>query len=150
MTNPSNEPAASSEMQDPDLIVLGFQELDLSAGALLYSTETTREDAWVTAALAGLGEKAVDYEKVRVLGLVNCNEAVLTRLHIQLASKQLVGMLVVVIVKRSITQCFTRIQATSVGAGIMGLMVISLVLMCYFSTHPCLLHRGIKAPPLFA
>jgi inositol polyphosphate 5-phosphatase INPP5B/F len=49
---------------DPDLIVVGFQELDLSTGALLYSTETTREDAWFTAVMAGLGEKAVLYEKV--------------------------------------------------------------------------------------
>ena len=48
----------------PDLIVLGFQELDLSAGALLYSTETTREEAWFTAIMAGLGEKAELYEKV--------------------------------------------------------------------------------------
>lgn len=49
---------------DPDVIVLGFQELDLSTGALLYSTETTREDAWFSAAMAGLGEKAEHYEKV--------------------------------------------------------------------------------------
>ena len=51
---------------DPDMIVLGFQELDLSAGALLYSTETTREEAWYTAAMAGLGEKAEMYTKVSV------------------------------------------------------------------------------------
>ena len=50
--------------EDPDLIILGFQELDLSASALLYSTETTREDAWFTAAMAGLGEKAELYTKV--------------------------------------------------------------------------------------
>lgn len=55
-------PARSDDL--PDLIVLGFQELDLSAGALLYSTETTREDAWYTAIMAGLGEKAERYEKV--------------------------------------------------------------------------------------
>ncbi|KAJ3555817.1 hypothetical protein NM688_g2364 [Phlebia brevispora] len=54
------------EDEDPDMIVLAFQELDLSAGALLYSTETTREDAWFTAAMAGLGEKAELYTKVRV------------------------------------------------------------------------------------
>lgn len=49
---------------DPDMIILGFQELDLSAGALLYSTETTREDAWFNAVMAGLGEKAEMYTKV--------------------------------------------------------------------------------------
>ena len=51
--------------EDPDLLVLGFQELDLSTEALLYSTKTVREDAWCTAVFAGLGEKAVLYEKVR-------------------------------------------------------------------------------------
>ena len=50
-----------------DLIILGFQELDLSAGALLYSTETTREDAWTMAIMAGLGEKAELYEKVSLV-----------------------------------------------------------------------------------
>ncbi|KAI0088373.1 Endonuclease/exonuclease/phosphatase [Irpex rosettiformis] len=87
---------------DSDLIVLGFQELDLSAGALLYSTETTREDAWFGAAMAGLGEKAEHYVK--------------------LVSKQLVGMLLLVIVKRSLRGSFSQIQTASVGAGIMGLM----------------------------
>ncbi|EKM57325.1 uncharacterized protein PHACADRAFT_208418 [Phanerochaete carnosa HHB-10118-sp] len=94
--------AFAGKYDDPDLIVLGFQELDLSASALIYSAETTREDAWLTAALAGLGEKAVEYEK--------------------LASKQLVGMLMVVLVKRTMKDCFKRIQTNSVGAGIMGLM----------------------------
>lgn len=55
-----------AEDDDSDLIAVAFQELDLSAGALLYSTETTREDAWYTAVMAGLGEKAHMYTKVRV------------------------------------------------------------------------------------
>lgn len=49
---------------DPDILVLGFQELDLSTEALLYSTSTTREDAWSLSIFAALGEKAVRYEKV--------------------------------------------------------------------------------------
>ncbi|KAL6304662.1 DNase I-like protein [Sparassis latifolia] len=87
---------------DPDLIVLAFQELDLSTEALLYSTKTLREDAWCMAAFAGLGEKAVLYEK--------------------LTSRQLVGMLLVVIVKKRLKMCFGDIKTTSVGAGIMGVM----------------------------
>ena len=43
---------------------MGFQELDLSTGALLYSTETLREDAWTSAVVAGLGEKIGLYDKV--------------------------------------------------------------------------------------
>lgn len=53
-----------SHPEDPDMLVLGFQELDLSTEALLYSTSTVREDAWCHAVFAALGEKAVEYEKV--------------------------------------------------------------------------------------
>jgi phosphatidylinositol-bisphosphatase len=49
---------------DPDVFVLGFQELDLSTEALIYSLGTAREDAWVRATFASLGEKAEKYEKV--------------------------------------------------------------------------------------
>ncbi|KAI0074264.1 DNase I-like protein [Panus rudis PR-1116 ss-1] len=87
---------------DPDLLVVGFQELDLSTEALLYSTKTTREDAWCAAILAGLGEKAVLYQK--------------------LTSKQLVGMLLVTFVRKEIVSCFSDVRTTSVGAGILGLM----------------------------
>lgn len=49
---------------DPDIIAVGFQELDLSAGALWYSSETFRENAWTSAVFAGLGEKLELYDKV--------------------------------------------------------------------------------------
>ncbi|OJA10505.1 hypothetical protein AZE42_07826 [Rhizopogon vesiculosus] len=87
---------------DPDLFVLGFQELDLSTEALLYATSTVKEDAWVAAIFAGLGEKCILYEK--------------------LASKQLVGMLIIAIVKKSRLSCFGDITLSATGAGIMGLM----------------------------
>lgn len=57
--------AQSQSFGDPDLLVLGFQELDLSTEALLYTTTTLKEDEWLTAIFAGLGEKRVLYEKVR-------------------------------------------------------------------------------------
>ena len=41
----------------------------------------------------------------------------------QLTSKQLVGMLLIAIVKASSKDLFTQVQTASVGAGIMGLMV---------------------------
>ncbi|KAG6895750.1 hypothetical protein C0992_012868 [Termitomyces sp. T32_za158] len=49
---------------DPDLLVLGFQELDLSTEALVYSSGTAKEDAWCHAIFAALGEKMELYEKV--------------------------------------------------------------------------------------
>ncbi|KAG1789123.1 DNase I-like protein [Suillus plorans] len=91
-----------AKVSDPDLLVLGFQELDLSTEALLYATSTVKEDAWVEAILAGLGERGILYEK--------------------LASKQLVGMLIVAIAKKSRLSCFSDIRFSTAGAGIMGIM----------------------------
>ncbi|KAF8065021.1 DNase I-like protein [Lyophyllum atratum] len=87
---------------DPDVFVLGFQELDLSTEALLYGTGTAREDTWCVAVFAALGEKGTLYTK--------------------LASKQLVGMLIVVLVKKTLVSCFTDVRTSAAGAGIMGLM----------------------------
>ncbi|KAJ7850026.1 Endonuclease/exonuclease/phosphatase, partial [Mycena olivaceomarginata] len=86
-----------------DMLVLGFQELDLSTEALIYSTSTLKEEAWCTAAFAALGARAELYEK--------------------LASKQLVGMLIVVIVRKALKPCFSEIKTSAAGTGIMGLMV---------------------------
>lgn len=106
---------------DPDLIVLGFQELDLSTEALLYATSTTKEDAWAAAIFAGLGEKGILYEKVSCFLLFLCCDIMSNAC--QLASKQLVGMLIIAIVKKSRLSCFSDITLSAAGAGIMGVMV---------------------------
>jgi len=64
-TAPSTSSTLVTSDDDPDILVLGFQELDLSTEALLYSTNTAREDAWCSAVFAGLGEKRSQYVKVR-------------------------------------------------------------------------------------
>ncbi|KAF8909683.1 Endonuclease/exonuclease/phosphatase [Gymnopilus junonius] len=92
----------TDDLDNPDMLVLGFQELDLSTEALIYSTNTVREDAWSLAVFASLGEKAVKYEK--------------------LASKQLVGMLILMIVKKSLKPYFGDVKTTAAGAGILGVM----------------------------
>ncbi|KIM41337.1 hypothetical protein M413DRAFT_146739 [Hebeloma cylindrosporum] len=91
-----------TDPDDPDLLVFGFQELDLSTEALIYSTGTAREDAWCLAIFAALGEKAVKYEK--------------------LVSRQLMGMLIVIIVKKCLKDCFGNIRTSVAGAGILGVM----------------------------
>ncbi|KAL1720460.1 hypothetical protein EV715DRAFT_289427 [Schizophyllum commune] len=93
---------ADPESSETDLLVFGFQELDLSTEALLYSTSTAKEEAWLKAIFAALGEEGDNYEK--------------------LASKQLVGMLIIIVVKRRLRPCFGDIKASAVGAGIMGIM----------------------------
>ncbi|KAF7440117.1 hypothetical protein PC9H_000461 [Pleurotus ostreatus] len=93
---------ASSLDRDPDIFVFGFQELDLSTEALLYSTSTIKEDSWTAAIFASLGNKAPQYTK--------------------LASKQLVGMLIVIVVKADLKPCFSDVRLSATGAGIMGVM----------------------------
>jgi phosphatidylinositol-bisphosphatase len=58
------DPVDSDTNSGPDLLVLGFQELDLSTEALIYATSTIKEEAWCTAAFAALGAQAELYEKV--------------------------------------------------------------------------------------
>ena len=59
-----SQPSVKNDDFEPDLLVLGFEELDLSAGALVVGSSTAREDAWTKAALAGLGDRGEDYVKV--------------------------------------------------------------------------------------
>ena len=47
-----------------DLIVLGFQELDLSTEALLITSTTLREDLWCEALMRDLAELGDQYVKV--------------------------------------------------------------------------------------
>ncbi|KAJ7753891.1 DNase I-like protein [Mycena olivaceomarginata] len=93
-----------------DLLVLGFQELDLSTEALIYSTSTLKEEAWCTAAFAALGARAELYEK-------------------------LVGMLIVVIVRRTLRPCFSEIKTSAAGTGIMGLMNPGPTVLTFVNAH---------------
>ena len=106
---------------NPDLLVLGFQELDLSTEGLIYSTRTDKADAWCAAILAGLGDHAEDYEKV--CGMSLFIETMPPDTGFQLVSKQLVGMLIVIFVKKTLKGCFSDIKTASAGTGVMGLMV---------------------------
>ncbi|KDN36894.1 hypothetical protein RSAG8_10513, partial [Rhizoctonia solani AG-8 WAC10335] len=87
-----------------DLIVLGFQELDLSTEALLISTTTLREDLWCEALMRDLAELGDEYVK--------------------LTSKQLVGVLIVVLVRRPILPLLapSGVASSSAGVGILGTM----------------------------
>jgi inositol polyphosphate 5-phosphatase INPP5B/F len=51
-------------LDDPDIFIFGFQELDLSTGALLYSSSTLLEATWTDAIFSALGAKAGVYSKV--------------------------------------------------------------------------------------
>ncbi|KAH7335893.1 Endonuclease/exonuclease/phosphatase [Rhizoctonia solani] len=87
-----------------DLIVLGFQELDLSTEALLVSTTTLREDLWCEALMRDLAELGDEYVK--------------------LTSKQLVGVLIVVLIRRPILPLLapSGVASSNAGVGILGTM----------------------------
>ena len=69
-----SQPSAKNDDFEPDLLVLGFEELDLSAGALVVGSGTSREDAWTKAALAGLGDRGEAYEKVCIWHALSSTE----------------------------------------------------------------------------
>ncbi|TDL27765.1 DNase I-like protein [Rickenella mellea] len=89
---------------EPDLFVLGFQELDLAPESLLYSTSAAaaRVDAWTAAIFAGLGELRDEYQKIAI--------------------HQLVGMLIIILAKKSIIPRISQIRTASLGTGLMGIM----------------------------
>ncbi|KAG8739428.1 hypothetical protein FRC10_005637 [Ceratobasidium sp. 414] len=96
----------SSNPSDPpsDLIVVGFQELDLSAEALLISSTTLKEDLWCEALMRDLAELGDQYVK--------------------LTSKQLVGVLIVVLIRKPVLQLLapSGVASSSAGVGILGTM----------------------------
>lgn len=104
----------------PDIYLFGFQELDLSAAALLYSTSTTLEDQWTAAIIEALADKAGSYIKVFMDPLMGI---VLT--FVQFASRQLVGMLILGFVLKKKRPYISEISTSSLGIGILGLMVRS-------------------------
>ncbi len=85
--------------EDPDLIVLGFQELDTSSGAYLYYSPA-REHAWTHAITQALGRRAPSYRKI--------------------AAKQLVGLLILVFARAEVEHEITDVAAASVGVGLGG------------------------------
>ncbi|KAI6041460.1 DNase I-like protein [Pisolithus marmoratus] len=119
LTKPPASGTLGMKGDDPDIFVLGFQELDLSTEALLYATSSTKEDMWMTAVFAGLGEKGILYEKVTFPGAKALS---VTERASQLVSTQLVGMLLVVVVKKVLRPCFSDVRLCYAGAGIMGFM----------------------------
>ncbi|KAI9102450.1 Endonuclease/exonuclease/phosphatase [Phlyctochytrium arcticum] len=91
---PTDDPPAS-------VYVLGFQELDLTSQAYLYS-DTTKEDEWCKAieqALRGTGKA-----------------------FFKVASKQLVGMLILVYVREDEREKVSEVSAEYLGTGILGMM----------------------------
>ncbi|KAJ1653619.1 hypothetical protein IWQ61_006295 [Dispira simplex] len=87
--------------EDTELLVLGFQELDLRAEAyLVYDGQ--KEQIWCRAVEEGLGSRVDRYQKV--------------------VSKQLIGMLIVVYARQDVAHRLRDVAVDSAGCGIMGMI----------------------------
>lgn len=88
----------------PDVIAIGFQELDLSTEALM-GRDSKRETEWMERVNKSV-EKVGQYELIR--------------------SVRLVGMLLAVFIKLELYDDVDDIDTKYVGTGIMGMMVSSI------------------------
>ena len=93
-------PWLQSTPDPPDVVAVGFQELDLSAEALVFDT-SNREESWIKAIENGLPKKA-DYTKLH---------------HIRL-----VGMMLVIYIQSKHMIQVYDVEGETHGTGIMGMM----------------------------
>ncbi|KAJ3033955.1 Type II inositol 1,4,5-trisphosphate 5-phosphatase, partial [Rhizophlyctis rosea] len=88
------------DIENVDFFVLGFQELDLSTEAYIL-VDNAKEEEWSRGIEFAIREKGK---------------------YVKVASKQLVGMLIMVYVKKEEVDYVSEVAALYVGTGILGMM----------------------------
>ncbi|KAJ3032744.1 Type II inositol 1,4,5-trisphosphate 5-phosphatase, partial [Rhizophlyctis rosea] len=106
------------------MYVLGFQELDLSTEAYIL-VDNAKEEEW---------SRGIEFA--------------LKGKYVKVASKQLVGMLIVLYVKREEVDFVSEISALYVGTGILGMMGnkgATAIRLRYHDSYLCFLNCHLAA-----
>lgn len=90
----------ASDPAPPDIYAIGFQELDLSKEAFLF-TDSPKEEEWLQACVRSLHPKAT-YIRVKLV--------------------RLIGMMLIVFVKSDLKELVSGVAAETVGTGLLGRM----------------------------
>ncbi|ORY31996.1 Endonuclease/exonuclease/phosphatase [Naematelia encephala] len=85
---------------EDDILIFGFQELDLRSQAMLVSQGSARAAEWEGAIRRGLGVKADQYDKI--------------------ACTQYVGVMTLAFVKKSLRDAVSAVETSEKGVGLLG------------------------------
>lgn len=85
---------------EPDILVFGFQEIDLSTQAHLLYNDGAKKTEWIKCITECIG----------------------TTEYTQVSSKQLVGILIVLFVKVSLFEHVSEVSSNQVATGVMGML----------------------------
>ncbi|XP_067867248.1 type II inositol 1,4,5-trisphosphate 5-phosphatase isoform X3 [Heterodontus francisci] len=94
------KPWLSYDDEPPDIYCIGFQEIDLSKEAFLFN-DTPKEEEWFLAVTGSLHPLA-SYAKIKLI--------------------RLVGMMLILYVRKEHAEYVTEVEVETVGTGIMGRM----------------------------